>query len=98
MTLAIAIVFGFGISKVGSFDAVMENAKSMAGYFSLTKIYDPATNSAEPYGLLTIFSMLAWGLGYFGMPHVLLRFMAIEDAKKLKLSRRVATIWVCFPW
>ena len=94
MTLAIVVVFGFGIGKVGSFDAVMENAKSMAGYFSLTQIYDPATNSAAPYGLLTIFSMLAWGLGYFGMPHVLLRFMAIEDAKKLKLSRRVATIWV----
>lgn len=38
--------------------------------------------------------LTAWGLGYFGMPHILLRFMAIEDEKKLKLSRRVATIWV----
>ena len=38
--------------------------------------------------------MLAWGLGYFGMPHILLRFMAIEDENKLKLSRRVASIWV----
>jgi sodium/proline symporter len=38
--------------------------------------------------------MLAWGLGYFGMPHILLRFMAIEDPEKLKLSRRVASIWV----
>ena len=38
--------------------------------------------------------MLAWGLGYFGMPHILLRFMAIEDKEKLKLSRRIATIWV----
>jgi sodium/proline symporter len=37
---------------------------------------------------------LAWGLGYFGMPHVLLRFMAIEDEQKLKLSRRIATVWV----
>ena len=38
--------------------------------------------------------MIAWGLGYFGMPHVLLRFMAIEDTKKLTLARRVASIWV----
>ena len=38
--------------------------------------------------------MIAWGLGYFGMPHILLRFMAIEDEKKLSLSRRVATTWV----
>jgi sodium/proline symporter len=37
---------------------------------------------------------MAWGLGYFGMPHILLRFMAIEDDKKLSLSRRVASIWV----
>ena len=42
----------------------------------------------------TILSGLAWGLGYFGMPHILLRFMAIEDEKKLVLSRRIATVWV----
>ena len=91
---AIVIVFGFGISKVGSFSAVMDNAKSMAGYFSLTHTHDVATGTASPYSLLQIFSTLAWGLGYFGMPHVLLRFMAIGDANKLKLSRRVATVWV----
>jgi sodium/proline symporter len=37
---------------------------------------------------------MAWGLGYFGMPHILLRFMGIEDENKLKVSRRIATIWV----
>ncbi len=94
MTIAIIVVFGFGIQNVGSLDAVLDNAKSMAGYFSLVQIHDPATGTATPYGALTIASMLAWGLGYFGMPHVLLRFMAIEDAKKLDLSRRVATVWV----
>ena len=52
------------------------------------------TGKAAPYSALTIVSTAAWGLGYFGMPHILLRFMAIEDEKKLKLSRRVATIWV----
>ena len=88
------MVFGFGITKVGSFEAVMANAQSMAGYFSLTQIHDAATGTSSPYGILTIFSMLAWGLGYFGMPHILLRFMAIEDEKKLSLSRRVATTWV----
>lgn len=38
--------------------------------------------------------MIAWGLGYFGMPHILLRFMAIENDRKIKLSRRIASIWV----
>jgi len=47
-----------------------------------------------PYTALTIASTLAWGLGYFGMPHILLRFMGIENDEKLKLSRRVASVWV----
>ena len=94
MTLALVIVVFFGIHAVGGMDVVVENAKSMAGYFSMTSTHDAATNSALPYGPLTIISTLAWGLGYFGMPHILLRFMAIEDAAKLKLSRRVASIWV----
>ncbi len=92
MTIAIIVVFG--IHNVGSFGAVVDNARAMAGYFSLTQIHDPVSGTASAYGALNIASMLAWGLGYFGMPHVLLRFMAIEDAKKLELSRRVASIWV----
>ncbi len=43
---------------------------------------------------MSIVSTLAWGLGYFGMPHILLRFMAIEDDAKLKTARRIATVWV----
>ena len=46
------------------------------------------------YGAIPVVSTLAWGLGYFGMPHILLRFMAIDDKNKLKLSRRVASVWV----
>ena len=47
------------------------------------------------YGLLTILlHRLAWGLGYFGMPQVLLRFMAIRKGSELKRSRRIATVWV----
>ncbi|EJW95745.1 Sodium/solute symporter, partial [gut metagenome] len=46
------------------------------------------------YNPINILSMLAWGLGYFGMPHILIRFMAVEDAAKLRLSRRIATVWV----
>ena len=74
--------------------AVLDNARSLTDYLSLIRIHDPATGGSEPYGLLTICSLLAWGLGYFGMPHILVRFMAIEEEKKLKLSRRVATSWV----
>ena len=94
MTIALIVVFGFGISAAGGLGAVMENAQALPGYLKLTQSYDIANNAASPYGALTIASTLAWGLGYFGMPHVLLRFMAIGDAQKLKLSRRVASVWV----
>ncbi len=54
----------------------------------------PVFGEATPYTLLSICSMLAWGLGYFGMPQVLLRFMAIRKEQELKVSRRVAMVWV----
>ena len=94
MTLAIFVVIIYGTTTAGGIDVVIDNAKSMAGYFSVTSIFNPDTGAAEPYSLLTIVSLLAWGLGYFGMPHILLRFMAVEKPEKIKLSRRVATIWV----
>lgn len=94
MTAAIFVVIVYCITSVGGMDNVVENASSMAGYFSMTTTHAASTNSSQPYTLLNIVSTLAWGLGYFGMPHILLRFMAIEDPEKIKLSRRVATVWV----
>lgn len=42
----------------------------------------------------SIISSLAWGLGYCGMPHILVRFMAIKDEKELKKSKTVGIVWV----
>ena len=94
MTIALFIVIGFGVVQAGGTAAVIENAKALPGYLSFTRTYLADTNSASPYTPLMMVSMLAWGLGYFGMPHILLRFMAIEDEEKLSLSRRVASVWV----
>lgn len=94
MTVALVTVLTYGIYSAGGFGAVIDNAQSLSGYLSLTASHDPATGSAIPYGTLSIASCLAWGFGYFGMPHILLRFMAIEDEKKLVLSRRIASVWV----
>ena len=94
MTIALIVVVCFGVSQAGGMGAVMDNAKSLAGYLSLTALHNPESNTATDYGFLNIISMMAWGLGYFGMPHVLLRFMATKDEDKLTLSRRIATVWV----
>ena len=94
MSIALIVVVMFGVHVAGGVDAVADNANSLVSYLTLTASHVAADNSSSPYGALTIASTLAWGLGYFGMPHILLRFMAIEDREKLKISRRVATVWV----
>lgn len=94
MTAALLVILFFGFSKAGGVEAVINNAEQLPGYFSMVQSYDPVTGSATSFSALSIISTLAWGLGYFGMPHILLRFMAIEDEKKLKISRRVASVWV----
>ena len=94
MTVALAVVVFYGIDSVGGMDQVIANAKDLPGYFSFNSSYNAATNSANQYGIITIISTLAWGLGYFGMPHILLRFMAIDDPENVKLSRRIASTWV----
>ena len=94
MTFALVAALGIGEGILGGFGNVFANVRSLDGYLDITKGFDVATGTTGTYGGLTIASTLAWGLGYFGMPHVLLRFMAIADAKKLKTSRRIASVWV----
>lgn len=55
---------------------------------------DPLTNGDRPYTFVEIFSQLAWGLGYCGMPHILTRFMAVRDEKELRKSKGIAIIWI----
>ena len=50
--------------------------------------------NGEPIKATSIASQLAWGLGYCGMPHILVRFMAIRDEKELGKSRKIAIVWV----
>ncbi len=108
MIVALCVVMVLGTSAAGGIGAVVENAKSIPGFFDFFGIATPVMENGaqavvdgvpqfgEPgrYGLLSIVSCMAWGLGYFGMPQVLLRFMAIREEKELTRSRRIATVWV----
>ncbi len=94
MTIALFIVVGLGEGVLHGFGNVFANVASLDGYLNVFKGFDVASGTTMSYGALPVASTLAWGLGYFGMPHILLRFMAIEDENKLKISRRVASIWV----
>ena len=96
MTIALVVIVFFGIQQAGGLGNVAANAKALPGYLNLTQGYDAANNAAGSFGAFSIASTLAWGLGYFGMPHILLRFMGIRNEKELVLSRRIAFIWVIF--
>ena len=73
----------------GSFsDLLAQTGVNSAHYLSLTY------NGDHPITLVEILSNLAWRLGYCGMPHILIRFMAIKNEKELKKSSAIAIIWV----
>ena len=99
MTFALAVIVFFAINKAGGWANAMQHISNLPGFLALTQTHvagetAEAIGSAEPYGLITIISTMAWGLGYFGMPHILVRFMSIRDENELKLSRRIAAVWV----
>jgi sodium/proline symporter len=110
MVVSLVAVLWVGTAAAGGINAVIENARNIPGFLEFFGIASPLTNDAGvqliaadgsamfgskgAYGLLTIISTMAWGLGYFGMPQVLLRFMGIRSTRELTKSRRIAVIWV----
>ncbi len=109
MIIALATIVILGVVKAGGFGAVLENAREIPGFLDFFGMASPTLGSdgaqlieggkavfgeAKTYSVLTICSSLAWGFGYFGMPQVLLRFMAIRKESELKASRRIAMVWV----
>ncbi len=107
MFFALTIALGTGIVRAGGIGAIIDNARQIPGFLDFFGIAQPAlANGAQKveagkavfgpaasYGFLTIISTMSWGLGYFGMPQVLIKFMAIRKTSELTLSRRIATIW-----
>ena len=109
MIVALTVIVILGTSQAGGLGAVMENAGQIPGFLEFFGLASPVLDETgvqvvaagvpqfgdpAPYGILTVCSMMAWGLGYFGMPQVLLRFMAIRKEEELDRSRRIAMIWV----
>ncbi len=90
MFFAIIIVPILGILAIGC----------PASFFEALQVKNPnylnwLTNSnGETLSVIAIISLLGWGLGYFGQPHILARFMAIKNSEQIKNARRIAMIWV----
>lgn len=109
MIIALTIMLTVGTIAAGGINAVLENANSIPGFLEFFGLANPIVDenkmqiiengkplfgNALSYGIITVISTASWGLGYFGMPQVLLRFMAARKTSEIKISRRIATVWV----
>lgn len=98
MIIALVVTVGTGLYAAGGIDVVLLHLQSIDGFMDLN-LRATATGAGtfgapQSVSIPDIISTLSWGLGYFGVPQVLLRFMAIRKAEEIRLSRRVATVWV----
>ncbi len=89
--LMIVPIFAYSFLDGNFKDQILASGVA-GGYDSYMSLFE---NGGKPYRFIDILSQLAWGLGYCGMPHILVRFMAIKNEKELKKSSAVAIIW-CF--
>lgn len=109
MICALVIVFVGSVAQAGGVENTVAFLNSLPGFLNGTQqavpIVDAAGNQlivdglpafGEPteYGIIAIISCLAWGLGYFGMPQVLVRFMSVKNSDEIKKSRVIAVVWV----
>ncbi|TXC90492.1 sodium/proline symporter PutP [Metabacillus litoralis] len=87
MIIALILVPIVTIFHIGSPSDAVSEIRSID--FALLDIFKGTS-------LLGIISLFAWGLGYFGQPHIIVRFMAISSVKEIKKARRIGMSWMIF--
>lgn len=89
MFLAVLAVALMGIVALGGVGGVHESLRALN-----PELLDPFTTvTGEAVTVIGVASLLGWGLGYVGQPHILARFMAIDDASHIPAARRIAMTW-----
>ena len=91
MFVAIVLVPAIVVCNSGGFAATVDSLNAINPY--LQSLFTNAS-TAKAAGFIGLASCMAWGLGYFGMPHILVRFMSINNPAEVKGSRRIAMSWV----
>ena len=91
MFVAIVLVPAIVICDAGGFAATVDSRNEINPF--LQSLFTNAS-TGKAVGFIGLASCMAWGLGYFGMPHILVRFMSINNPAEVKGSRRIAMTWV----
>jgi len=90
MFAALVIVAAIGVDAVGGLGGLERMLETRN-----PEMLDAFTDAAgEPITVIAALSLLGWGFGYFGQPHILARFMAARSASQIADSRRIAIAWV----
>lgn len=90
MLLALVAIPLFALGEMGGIDNFITTVSEQN-----RQLLNPLTDSSgEPLGMIAIVSLMAWGLGYFGQPHILARFKAIKHADYVPKARMIAVGWV----
>ncbi|MDR1468610.1 MAG: sodium/proline symporter PutP [Spirochaetaceae bacterium] len=90
MFIALVVTAIVGAVALGGPVEAVEKVNALGESFLNPLVNGPG----QRFGALDIISALGWGLGYFGMPHILVRFMGLRSNQEVRLSRRIATGWV----
>lgn len=88
MLVALLVVPALAYCKIGGVDTIRQAIEVK----DLARGLIPKGNETHP--ILVILSAMAWGLGYFGQPHILARFMSAKTLHKLRQSMGIAVVWV----
>ena len=89
MLIALVMVAALGIQLAGGPAGAWQQVQS-----SDPQLLDPFIGNGKALGWVGIASLLGWGLGYAGQPHILARFMAAQSPQHIVTARRVAMAWV----
>nr|ATE50869.1 transporter [Actinoplanes tsinanensis] len=98
MFLAALVLPALGLWRLGGFgalhDALSDKTPALLDPVAEASFAGNTWSAGEPLGAIAMISLLAWGLGYFGQPHILIRFMGIRSTKDIPLARRLGVGWV----
>ncbi|MFP3991837.1 sodium/proline symporter PutP [Streptomyces sp. E11-3] len=98
MLLAALALPALALWQLGGFgalhDTLTDTAPALLDLGGEASFADKAWTAGEPLGAVAMISLFAWGLGYFGQPHILTRFMGIRSRQDIPLARRLGVGWV----
>lgn len=91
MFISLVLVPVVAIDHLGGVSTVVQNVNAIdSRYFA----FFVDANTGLALSALSIISLLSWGFGYFGQPHIIVRFMAIRSVKDIKVARRIGMSWM----